>query len=88
MIWFRLVMLQNVSWHTLAGSHIKLALKLVTHGQENCASFRQASTFCVDEQLYPSKMTSKNNHRNLLENLRKFIARMSLVLLKLVEAKY
>ena len=26
MIWFRLVMLQNVTWHTLAGSHIKLAL--------------------------------------------------------------
>ena len=34
---------------------------------------------CLDEQ-YPSNMTSTHNHRNLLESLRKFIARVSLAL--------
>ena len=31
---------------------------------------------CVDEQ-YPSNMTSILNHRNFIETLRKFIARLS-----------
>ena len=34
---------------------------------------------CVDEH-YSSKMTSTYNHENLLENLRKFIVRMSSIL--------
>ena len=55
-------------------------LKLMTHGQEICASFRTIFyIYVLTSNL--SNMMSTQSHRNFLENLCKFIARVSLVII-------
>ena len=49
----------------------------VTHEQETCANFRASFPIHVYDEQYTSNMKSTHNHRNLLENLRKFFARES-----------
>ena len=51
-------------------TYIFFTLKLVTYGQETCASFEQVFTFRLyDDELCPSNMTSAGNYRKLVRKI-------------------